>query len=374
MTGLDLESFLLLLRADLGLGGLGAGERGARAFGLVVLGLAASSGKCLVLSLAAHLGLVLCGSTIPCPVGRSRNPADAAQRPISGRSGRASGRASGPQGGCDGGSRGGGGWQSVPTAGGRVGAAAALPASRPALASLGRRSRNKPARSPGPCVPGNRDAPGARSLPEPVPDGPRGKSPSSSGGAARPPGVPPNLAEVDRAASATRHRRASHASRVAPVQERSSRPWGLGIGRSARTRACAPDDPRKRPTPRDLDPQPSPRQGVPSRARVEHEQAGNPGLGPLRDDLRQGPVLRSLASRMAPSRWSVRRLRPAPRPMAVRVWRRSTFGRPSDPRGIPRSINRGWDPDRPNRRSVALAPPASWPWNARRLAGPSPGP
>ena len=111
---------------------------------------------------------------------------------------------------------------------------------------------------------------------------------------------------ASKSATGTRERTAS---RVAPVQERSSRPWGLGIGRSARTRACAPDDPRKRPTPRDLDPQPSPRQGVPSRAQVEHEQAGNPGLGPLRDDLTQGPVLRSLASRMAPSRWSVRKMR-----------------------------------------------------------------
>ncbi len=66
MTGLDLESFLLLLRADLttwlvlGLATVGLGVfvwsswRSRRALR-----------NCLVLSLAAHLGLVLYGSTIP---------------------------------------------------------------------------------------------------------------------------------------------------------------------------------------------------------------------------------------------------------------------------------------------------------------------
>ena len=66
MTGLDLESFLLLLRADLTTWVV---------LGLATLGLAVlvwSSWRsrralrnCLVLSLAAHLGLVLYGSTIP---------------------------------------------------------------------------------------------------------------------------------------------------------------------------------------------------------------------------------------------------------------------------------------------------------------------
>ncbi len=66
MTGLDLESFLLLLRADL---------TTWMVLGLATLGLAVlvwSSWRsrralrnCLVLSLAAHLGLVLYGSTIP---------------------------------------------------------------------------------------------------------------------------------------------------------------------------------------------------------------------------------------------------------------------------------------------------------------------
>ena len=66
MTGLDLESFLLLLRADL---------TTWMVLGLTTLGLAVlvwSSWRsrralrnCLVLSLAAHLGLVLYGSTIP---------------------------------------------------------------------------------------------------------------------------------------------------------------------------------------------------------------------------------------------------------------------------------------------------------------------
>jgi hypothetical protein len=66
MTGLDLESFLLLLRADLS---------AWLVLGLVTLGLALlvwlcwgarrALRKCLVLSLAAHLGLVLYGSTVP---------------------------------------------------------------------------------------------------------------------------------------------------------------------------------------------------------------------------------------------------------------------------------------------------------------------
>ena len=66
MTGLDLESFLLLLRADLTTWVV---------LGLATLGLAVlvwscwrsrrALRNCLVLSLAAHLGLVLYGSTIP---------------------------------------------------------------------------------------------------------------------------------------------------------------------------------------------------------------------------------------------------------------------------------------------------------------------
>ena len=66
MTGLDLESFLLLLRADLTTWVVLA---------LATMGLAfmvwsswrsrRALRNCLVLSLAAHLGLVLYGSTIP---------------------------------------------------------------------------------------------------------------------------------------------------------------------------------------------------------------------------------------------------------------------------------------------------------------------
>ncbi len=66
MTGLDLESFLLLIKADLGTWVI---------LGLTTLGLALLvwSGRrsrralrnCLVVSLAAHLGLVLYGSTLP---------------------------------------------------------------------------------------------------------------------------------------------------------------------------------------------------------------------------------------------------------------------------------------------------------------------
>ncbi len=66
MTGLDLETFLLLLRADLGTW---------VAMGLATVGLALLVWscwgsrrvlrKCLVLSLAAHLGLVIYGSTVP---------------------------------------------------------------------------------------------------------------------------------------------------------------------------------------------------------------------------------------------------------------------------------------------------------------------
>ena len=79
MTGLDLESFLLLLRADLTTWVV---------LGLATLGLAVlvwSSWRsrralrnCLVLSFAAHLGLVLYGSTIPAvmwTLGRDRRDA-----------------------------------------------------------------------------------------------------------------------------------------------------------------------------------------------------------------------------------------------------------------------------------------------------------
>ena len=66
MTGLDLESFLLLLRADL---------TTWTVLGLATIGIALlvwlcwrsrrALRKCLVLSLAAHFGLVVYGSTIP---------------------------------------------------------------------------------------------------------------------------------------------------------------------------------------------------------------------------------------------------------------------------------------------------------------------
>src|ERR1700679_2814798 len=66
MTGLDLESFLLLLRADL---------TTWMVLGLATLGLAflvwsswrsrRALRNCLVLSLAAHLALVVFGSTFP---------------------------------------------------------------------------------------------------------------------------------------------------------------------------------------------------------------------------------------------------------------------------------------------------------------------
>ena len=66
MTGLDLESFLLLLRADLTTWVV----LGLATVGLAVLVWSSWRSRralrnCLVLSLAAHLGLVLYGSTIP---------------------------------------------------------------------------------------------------------------------------------------------------------------------------------------------------------------------------------------------------------------------------------------------------------------------
>ncbi len=65
-TGLDLESFLLLMRADLGAWAL-------LGLGTLVLGLLAwlswgsrrALRKCLALSVVAHTGLVLYGSTVP---------------------------------------------------------------------------------------------------------------------------------------------------------------------------------------------------------------------------------------------------------------------------------------------------------------------
>ena len=65
-TGLDLESILLLMRADLGTWAL-------LGLGTLVLGLIAwlswgsrrAFRRCLALSVVAHAGLVLYGSTVP---------------------------------------------------------------------------------------------------------------------------------------------------------------------------------------------------------------------------------------------------------------------------------------------------------------------
>jgi hypothetical protein len=85
MTGLDLESFLQLLRADLG-------AWASLALVVVVLGLMTWTSwgsrralrKCLVLSIAAHVGLVLYGSTIPIvkSVLRDRSSEAAEEQPI----------------------------------------------------------------------------------------------------------------------------------------------------------------------------------------------------------------------------------------------------------------------------------------------------
>ena len=63
-TGLDLESFLLLLRADLGF--LALLGLGTLVLGLVVWlswGSRRALSKCLALSVVAHAGLALYGST-----------------------------------------------------------------------------------------------------------------------------------------------------------------------------------------------------------------------------------------------------------------------------------------------------------------------
>ncbi|MFI5455914.1 MAG: hypothetical protein ACHRXM_10735 [Isosphaerales bacterium] len=81
MTGLDLESFLLLLRVDLSTWVI----LGLATLGLVLLVWTCWNARfalrnCLVLSLAAHLGLVLCGSTVPAVIwaigGDRRDAAD----------------------------------------------------------------------------------------------------------------------------------------------------------------------------------------------------------------------------------------------------------------------------------------------------------
>jgi hypothetical protein len=66
MTGLDLESFLLLLRADLSTWVI----LGLSTLGLTLLVWACWNSRhrlrnCLVLSLAVHIGLVVCGSSVP---------------------------------------------------------------------------------------------------------------------------------------------------------------------------------------------------------------------------------------------------------------------------------------------------------------------
>jgi hypothetical protein len=66
MTGLDLESFLLLLRADLTTWVvLGLASVGLALLFWLCWGSRRALRKCLVLSLAAHLGIVLYGSTVP---------------------------------------------------------------------------------------------------------------------------------------------------------------------------------------------------------------------------------------------------------------------------------------------------------------------
>src|SRR5712691_8636007 len=83
MTGLDLESFLLLLRADLSAWVV----LGLASVGLVLLVWSCWDSrralrKCLVLSLAAHVGLVLYGSTVPAvQLAFRAHRRDAASRP-----------------------------------------------------------------------------------------------------------------------------------------------------------------------------------------------------------------------------------------------------------------------------------------------------
>ncbi len=95
MTGLDLESFLLLLRADLThLGVLGPRNVGPGVPGLVVLAVRdVHSGNASCLSLAAHLGFVLYGSTVPAVMWAVGTQIDETKRP-SRTSSRDSGRAS----------------------------------------------------------------------------------------------------------------------------------------------------------------------------------------------------------------------------------------------------------------------------------------
>src|SRR5271157_5415164 len=82
MTGLDLDIFLNLLRADLGAWAvLGLGTIGLAFVVWSTYGSRQALRKCLVLSVAAHFGLVLYGSTIPSvrwAFGTNRR--DAAQR------------------------------------------------------------------------------------------------------------------------------------------------------------------------------------------------------------------------------------------------------------------------------------------------------
>src|SRR5438270_8670255 len=66
MTGLDLESFLLLLRADLGAWTLlGLGTLVLCLLAWLSWGSRQALRKCLALSIIAHAGLALYGSTVP---------------------------------------------------------------------------------------------------------------------------------------------------------------------------------------------------------------------------------------------------------------------------------------------------------------------
>ena len=209
MTGLDLETFLLLLRADLG----AWATLGVAGVGLALLvwsswGSRRVLRRCLVLSLAAHLGLVIYGSTVPAvrkvvrggtPTRRTGSTSDRSGwlrwwSPVGRRTDRPWRR------GAD-----------VSSDGPRLELAASAPTladprsgspvRRSPMAGQRRRSRAA-ARSAG--RDGHGDATSVRSGPEPPATGPRPESDAVGGGPPPAPAAPApaDLAELDRTTTA----------------------------------------------------------------------------------------------------------------------------------------------------------------------------
>ena len=367
MTGLDLETFLLLLRADLVLGGARPGRGRSGAAGLVVLGLAAGA--------AAIPGAVAGGPPRAGdlrehrpgrPEGRPRGTPDPTDREHIRRirvaplveSGRPTGR---------------------PATGGGPGRLRRSPrlelaASAPNLADPACGDR------PPPAMPGTRTSP--KPSPSAARDGHGDASPGAPGTeihrvrpAARirprrraappapPTPAPPDMAELDRTPAVGLPGRQSRCARpIATAPERSKRAIGApdlalrndvrlrpGRSRYAVRRRRRPRRRRQR-GPRDRN------RATAATSAARTPASGTPGH-PRRTPARSGTCPTRRADR---SRWSTSRPRARPTTAGGPAWPRSASGRPCGRRPkSPRSTAPASEPDRPDRARLAGASAAS---------------